>query len=55
MLEGLQEKSPFPQLTKPVIIMDAGIASQDNIDWLIEHDYHYLVVSREPSVKNPQD
>ena len=55
MLDGLQIKNPCPQATKPVIIMDAGIASQDNIDWLIEHDYHYLVVSRERSVKDPRD
>ncbi len=55
MLEGLQEKNPCPQITKPVIIMDAGIASRDNIAWLIEHEYLYLVVSREQSVQNPRD
>lgn len=27
--------------------MDAGIASADNIAWLIERGHHYLVVSRE--------
>jgi archaellum component FlaC len=26
--------------------MDAGIATQENIDWLKEHQYPYLVVSR---------
>ena len=55
MLDDLLEKNPLSQATKPVIIMDAGIATQDNIDWLIEHDYHYLVVSREQSMKNPKD
>ena len=55
MLDGLQEKDPFPQVTKPVIIMDAGIASAENIAWLTERDYHYLVVSRERTVKNPRD
>ncbi len=55
MLDGLLGKNPLSQATKPVIIMDAGIASQDNIDWLTEHHYHYLVVSREQSVKNPKD
>ena len=55
MLDGLLEKNPISQATKPVIIMDAGIASQDNIDWLTEQNYHYLVVSREQSVKNPKD
>jgi transposase len=31
---------------KPTVVMDAGIATQDNIDWLKEHQYPYLVVSR---------
>ena len=30
-----------------MVIMDRGIASQANIDWLIEQKYRYLVVSRE--------
>ena len=55
MLDRLQEKNPLPQVTKPVIIMDAGIASAENIAWLTERDYHYLVVSRERTVKNPRD
>ena len=33
-------------LQKPTVVMDAGIATQDNIDWLKEHRYPYLVVSR---------
>ncbi len=40
MLAGLQ--APPGAL----IIMDAGIATQANIDWLIEHKYRYLVVRR---------
>ncbi|RLD24285.1 MAG: IS1634 family transposase [Bacteroidetes bacterium] len=35
----------FPQ-EKPMIIMDAGIATEDNITWLTERDYKYIVVSR---------
>ena len=35
--------------------MDAGIASASNIAWLIEHGYHYLVVSREGHAKDPRD
>ncbi|GFO73466.1 transposase, IS1634 family [Bathymodiolus japonicus methanotrophic gill symbiont] len=54
MLDELRDKDPFHQI-KPVVIMDAGIASADNIAWLIEQDYHYLVVSREQHVKNPRD
>ena len=30
----------------PTIIMDAGIASEDNIQWLQDHGYPYIVVSR---------
>lgn len=31
---------------KPIVVMDAGIATEDNIAWLKEHLYPYLVVSR---------
>ncbi len=30
-----------------LVIMDRGIATQANIDWLVKHQYRYLVVSRE--------
>jgi len=40
MLTGLQ--APAGAL----VIMDAGIATQGNIDWLIENKYRYLVVRR---------
>ncbi len=30
----------------PTVVMDAGIATEDNIAWLQEHQYPYLVVSR---------
>lgn len=32
--------------TKPTVVMDAGIATQANIEWLTAHEYHYIVVSR---------
>jgi hypothetical protein len=35
--------------------MDAGIASAENIAWLTERDYLYLVVSRERGVQDPRD
>jgi transposase len=41
MLKGLQA-SP-----DALVVMDAGIATEDNIDWLCTHGYRYLVVSRE--------
>ena len=31
---------------KPTVVMDAGIATEENIAWLREHGYPYLVVSR---------
>jgi transposase len=40
MLTGLQ--APPGAL----VIMDAGIATQANLDWLVEHGYRYLVVRR---------
>lgn len=30
-----------------MVIMDRGIATEDNIAWLVKHHYRYLVVSRE--------
>lgn len=41
MLQGLD--APVGAL----VIMDRGIATEANINWLIEHHYRYLVVSRE--------
>jgi transposase len=41
MLQGLE--APAGAL----VIMDAGIATEANINWLVEHQYRYLVVSRE--------
>jgi transposase len=33
--------------TGALVIMDAGIASEENLQWLITNQYNYLVVSRE--------
>ena len=55
MLDKLQKKNPFTPAKKPMIIMDAGIASAKNIAWLTERDYLYLVVSRERHVQNPRE
>lgn len=35
--------------------MDAGIASAENIAWLTERGYLYLVVNRERYVQDPRD
>jgi hypothetical protein len=29
-----------------IVVMDAGIATEDNINWLNDNDYKYLVISR---------
>jgi transposase len=55
MFEGnVSEAKTLEEMLKGVevpagvlVIMDAGIATQANIVWLVEHQYRYLVVSRE--------
>ena len=39
----------------PVVIMDAGIASAENVEWLKNRGYHYLVVSRENRKEHPEE
>jgi len=49
MIKGLERKNLSPELLKPskaTIVMDAGIATEDNIKWLKENGYPYIVVSR---------
>jgi transposase len=41
MLEGLNAPSGA------LVVMDRGIATAENIQWLLDHGYRYLVVSRE--------
>ena len=54
MLSGLQEKRDYAD-EKPIVIMDAGIASEDNVRWLKEQDYRYLVMSRERRKLDPRE
>ncbi|MFT5082953.1 MAG: hypothetical protein ACI9Y1_000990 [Lentisphaeria bacterium] len=37
-----------------IVVLDVGIASQDNLDWLKEHGYHYIAVSRERYKERPE-
>ena len=55
MIQGLQkpliDKGDDRQMqllerNKPTIVMDAGIATEDNLNWLKKEQYPYLVVSR---------
>ena len=43
--ESAEQQQLFKQ-GKPTIVIDAGIATEDNINWLKKEQYHYLVVSR---------
>lgn len=48
MIQGL-ESTTTPDMfesQKSTIVMDAGIATEDNIAWLKRHEYPYIVVSR---------
>ena len=44
MVTGLQKEPSL--LIKPLIIVDAGIAAEDNLKWLRDNHYDYLAVSR---------
>ena len=37
-----------------VVVMDAGIATEDNINWLTNNDYKYLVISRKRNQSIPE-
>ena len=39
--------------SNPIIVMDAGIASEENIGWLKTNNYRYIVVSRERYKQRP--
>jgi len=46
-LEGMISALSSPgMLTKPLIVMDAGLATENNILWLKVQGYEYIVVSR---------
>jgi hypothetical protein len=40
-------------LLKPLIVVDAGIGTQKNLDWFKEHGYGYLAVSRKRKIDVP--
>ena len=43
MVQGLEDDT---LADKPTVVMDAGIATEDNIEWLKANHYPYIVVSR---------
>ena len=52
MLLGLEKE---PSLIKPLIIVDAGIATEDNLKWLRDNHYDYLAVSRSRKREIPEE
>ncbi len=49
MIKGLERKGRTPDIFEPqkaTIVMDAGIATEENIEWLKDNKYPYIVVSR---------
>ncbi|WP_245620030.1 IS1634 family transposase [Desulfobacter vibrioformis] len=49
MINGLEKMGQNPNIFEPqkaTVVMDAGIASEENIEWLKENQYPYIVVSR---------
>ena len=52
MIKGLSDEH---RLFKPTIVLDAGIATEDNIRWLKQNAYHYIVVSRKKKKAIPPD
>jgi transposase len=56
MIRGLAGGEIFDEsLIKPTIVLDAGIATEDNIKWLKGKHYPYIVVSRKKKKEIPPD
>ena len=55
MINGLDSEDIKDSLSKPTIVLDAGIATEDNIKWLRSKCYHYIVVSRKKQKAIPSD
>ena len=63
ILTGLkQEKEEKPdgqlalfQQTSPTVVIDAGIATQENLDLIIQENYHYICVSRTRPKQIPEE
>lgn len=47
MIKNLEGKQ------KPIIVLDAGISSEENLDWLKDNGYKYIVVSKKRKLDIP--
>jgi len=45
----------FTATPKPIIVADAGIGTQNNIEWMIGQGFDYIVVSRKRKIEIPTD
>jgi len=56
MIKGLSDNDIYDANGfKPTIVLDAGIATEDNLNWLKCKQYHYIVVSRKRKKAIPSD
>jgi len=54
-LEGMIHSLSSPDmLGKPLIVVDAGLATEANLQWLKDHRYGYIVVSRKKKTEMPE-
>ncbi len=54
-LQEAIEKVGYDDKKKPVIVLDAGFATEENLQWLREKERPYIVCSRKRIGKIPQD
>jgi transposase len=59
-LKQEKEKNPHGQLalfqqTSPTVVIDAGIASQENLDLITQEKFHYICVSRTRPKQVPEE
>jgi hypothetical protein len=51
----LKEMIEFLGTNKPTVVLDAGISSDENITWLKENNYKYIVVSKKKRLEMPNE
>ena len=54
-LSGMVASLSSPTAPRSLIVIDAGIATEENILWLNDHLYDYIVVSRKKKIEIPHD
>lgn len=53
--QAIEELGEQNDLIKPVVVMDAGIASESNLKWLRENKYSYIVSARQKAPSMEQE